>query len=145
MARTIPPTPSARFPRLGVVTTPFGGKTEFESTHPGVDIANRMGTKVPSPVDGVVVNAVSGQKQGNGFGNRVVVKDRAGNLHQFSHLNRPYVAPGTPVGKNQPIGEMGNSGAAYSKSGMGDGTHLDYRIVSAYGKYMNPGQFLTNN
>jgi murein DD-endopeptidase MepM/ murein hydrolase activator NlpD len=140
-----PPLPSSRFKNLGVVTTPFGGQTAFEGSHPGLDIANRIGTKIPSPVEGFVVEATAGQPQGQGFGNKVVVKDKAGNMHQFGHLNKPYVAKGTYINKNQPIGEMGNSGAAYSKSGMGDGSHLDYRIVNAFGKYMNPGQFLTSN
>jgi murein DD-endopeptidase MepM/ murein hydrolase activator NlpD len=140
--RPIPPTPQQKYKNLGVITTPFGGQTAFESSHPGVDIANTNGTPIPSPVDGQVVAKTEGQPQGQGFGNFVTVKDGDGNKHYFSHLKKGYVKVGDRVQKGQTLAEMGNSGAAYSKSGQGDGTHLDYRIVNASGKYLNPTNFL---
>lgn len=131
---------------IGKLTTPWGGKTAYENFHPGVDIANMKGTKIPAPVSGVVTNVKTGQQQGDsGFGNSVTVKDNEGNQHQLGHLNAPYVKPGTVVqaGKTL-VGEMGNTGSAYSPSGKGDGTHLDYRIVSAYGRYKNPMTYVKN-
>lgn len=139
-----------RYPNLsglGVVTVPWGGSTAYESFHPGVDVANVKGTKVPSPVSGVVVDAVGGKPNGEeyGYGNSVTIKDTGGDLHKLSHLNVPYVQKGQYVQRGQSVvGEMGNSGSAYSPSGKGDGTHLDYRIVSAYGKYKNPMTYLNN-
>ena len=138
-------TPQQKYKNLGVVTTPFGGSTRGEARHPGVDIANNMGTPVKSTVSGRVVSKADGKVQGDkNLGNFVTVEDGQGNRHWYSHLKRGYVNVGDTVKKGQPLGEMGNSGAAYSKSGQGDGTHLDYRIVDAYGKYKNPMNFIKN-
>ena len=141
--------PTKKFPQLaglGVVTVPYGGKTIYENVHPGVDVANTKGTRIPSPISGQVVDSVGGKQQGdNGFGNSVTIKDTSGDFHKFSHLNRPFVKKGDNVQAGQTlVGDMGNSGSAYSPSGEGDGTHLDYRIVSAYGRYKNPMTYLRN-
>lgn len=127
---------------LGHITTPFGGATNQEGFHPGVDIANKTGTPVPATTDGVVVGADYGHKNGeNNYGNNIKIKDRQGNIHQFSHLNAGFVKPGQTVQKGQPVATMGATGAAYSPSG-GDPTNLDYRIVDLYGKYKNPLTYL---
>lgn len=132
--------------KLGVITVPFGGQTAFEKFHPAVDVANVKGTRINTPVSGKVIDAVGGKKQGDeGFGNTVTIQDAQGNKHQLNHLNRVLVKKGQKVEEGQtPVGEMGNSGSAYSPSGQGDGTHLDYRIVSAFGKYKNPMIYLGN-
>jgi len=133
--------PQSRFQNLGlgVMTVPYGGKTRMEEHHPGVDFANDKGTPIPATVDGVVTNTVSGKTQGtNDFGNTVEIKDMEGNTHQFHHLQNIGVQQGQQVKKGQNVATMGNSGATYSQSGQGDGTHLDYRIVDAYGKFKNP-------
>jgi hypothetical protein len=39
---------------------------------------------------------------------------------------------------------MGKSGNSYSPSGW-DPSHLDLRIVDAYGRYKNPMTYLNNN
>ena len=96
-------------------------------------------------VDGEVIRAEGGHVQGeNNFGNTVEIKDAEGNLHQFHHLQNIGVKPGQRVQKGQQVATLGNSGATYSKSGEGDGANLDYRIVSAYGKYRNPMVYLRN-
>lgn len=129
--------------KLGRLTTPYNGTTKQEEKHPGIDIANVKGAKVPALEDGVVIGAVNGHKQGEkNFGNSVLLKDRKGNIHRYSHLNKAQVVPGQVVVRGQQVGEFGNSGAAYSKSGKGDGTNLDIRIVNAYGKYKNPTSYV---
>lgn len=141
------PNPQSRFKNLGLgnLTVPFGGKTLEEPVHPGVDFANDMGTPIPAITDGVVSKAESGHVQGeNNFGNTVEIKDSEGNTHQFHHLQNINVKPGQQIQKGQQIATMGNTGATYSPGGQGDGTHLDYRIVSAYGKYVNPMTYLNN-
>lgn len=141
------PTPNKKFPNvtaLGRVTTPWGGKTSYEDFHPGVDIANAKGTPIPSPVDGQVVHAVGDKVQGDAsYGNSVMIKDNQGNFHNFGHLDKTMTQVGQKVKKGNMVGTMGATGAAYSPSGR-DPTHLDYRIVSAYGKYKNPAPFLSN-
>lgn len=138
------PNPNTRFKNvLGNMTVPFGGKTEQEDFHPGIDYANQMGTPIPATVDGTIVKAESGHKQGdNNFGNTVEIKDQNGDVHQFHHLQKIGVKPGQLVRKGEVVATMGNTGATYSQSGKGDGTHLDYRIVTAYGKYKDPTPYL---
>lgn len=137
--------PLSKFKNIGVMTVPYGGKTLEESFHPGVDFANEKGTPVPAPVSGVVVKADTGHVQGeNNFGNTLEVRDANGDTHQYHHLQNINVAPGQQVQGGQQVATMGNSGATYSESGKGDGTHLDYRIVTAYGKYRNPMTYIKN-
>ncbi len=148
MKRVPPKSINDRFPNitsLGRITDPYGGETRYEDFHPGVDIANHKGTKILSPVSGVVEQENHADGQGNGYGNSVTVVDKEGNHHKLSHLNKAYVKQGQKVHAGQtPIGAMGNSGSSYSPSGRGDGTHLDYRIVTAYGKYKNPMTYINN-
>jgi murein DD-endopeptidase MepM/ murein hydrolase activator NlpD len=129
---------------VGNVTTPYGGSTRVEKNHPGLDIANKIGTPIPAFSGGRVVDESVGHRQGeaNG-GNYVVIKDNQGNEHRYSHLNQAEVKPGDVVQPGQEIGKMGNSGASYSNSG-GTGSHLDYRIKNAYGKYVNPYTYIKN-
>lgn len=132
------PDPRKRFTNLGAITTPFGGKTEQENFHPGIDIANSSGTPIRAPVDGIVTKADSGHMDGeNSFGNTVELKDASGQTHQFHHLQDILLKQGQQVKKGTPIATIGKSGAVYSPSG-GDPSNLDYRIVTAYGKYKNP-------
>jgi murein DD-endopeptidase MepM/ murein hydrolase activator NlpD len=123
---------------LGVVTTPFGGKTRGEPVHPGIDIANKPGTPIPAFADGKVVAA---GPTTNGMGNIVAIKDTAGNTHQYGHLGNVNVKKGQEVKKGQALGPMGSSGNSYSPSG-GDPTHLDVRIADAYGRWQNPSKIL---
>jgi murein DD-endopeptidase MepM/ murein hydrolase activator NlpD len=132
--------------QIGAVTTPFGGKTRIEKFHPGIDLANTIGTPIPAFTGGTVVEAVTGKTQNmkGAYGNYVVVKDDQGNLHRYSHLSNEYVKVGDKVNKGQELGKMGNSGAAYSTSPTGTGSHLDYRIKSAANKYLNPNVFINS-
>lgn len=130
--------------KLGRVTTPFGGTTSQEAIHPGIDIANRPGTPIPSTTDGTVIGADYGHVKGeNNFGNNIKIKDRQGNIHQYSHLMGGNVVPGQQVKRGQLVATMGDTGATYSPSGS-DSTSLDYRIVDLYGKYKSPLTYLRN-
>jgi len=128
------------FKNLGRLTTPFGGKTRGESSHKGIDIANKTGTLIPAFADGVVQGVGPTQ---NGMGNVIVMKDNGGNVHQYGHLQNSLVKPGSVVKKGQPIAKMGATGNTYSPSG-GDPSHLDLRIATAYGKWKNPMTYLRN-
>lgn len=132
--------------KLGAITTNFGGQTNFEKFHPALDIANKMGTPIPSLAGGQVIEVSSGHKQGDkGYGNYVKVKDANGNVYRYSHLKQAVVKVGDRIGAGDEVGEMGNTGSTYSASGKGDGTHLDLRIQNAYGQYVNPLAFLRNS
>jgi len=128
--------------QLGSVSVPYGGSTKYEKFHPGIDIANKIGTALPSFTGGKVKEVVTGKKQGSpGYGNYIIVEDKYGNKHRYSHLAKSYVKIGQPVTRGSVIGAMGNTGQTYSLSG-GTGSHLDYRIRDAYNKYVNPSRFL---
>ncbi len=133
------------FSELGTVTTPYGGKTKFESPHPGVDVAMNTGQPVPAFSGGRVTNVRTNKKQTPdlpGFGNYVIIEDEQGNKHRYSHLHETWVQEGQEISAGDTIGGAGHSGGAYSTTG-GSGTHLDYRIKNAYNKYVNPSDYLT--
>lgn len=133
---------NAQLSKLGNLTTPFGAKTEQEQFHPGVDIANKKGTPIPAFAGGVVQHIINGRQPGeNNFGNSVIVKDKQGLTHRYSHLAGVGVKPGQQVMDGQQIGTMGDSGAAYSPTG-GDASNLDYRIMNAYGQYLDPSKIM---
>lgn len=127
---------------LGSKTVDYGGSTHYESTHPGIDIANKIGTPIKAFAPGVVTEVVTGKKQGdNGFGNYIIVTDAYGGKHRYSHLSQSFVRVGDKVSPGKPVASMGNTGSTYSESG-GTGSHLDYRIKDAAGRYQNPYQYL---
>ena len=134
--------PLEKFKSLGRVTTPYGGKTEQEAFHPGIDIAAPSGTPIPAPTDGTVIKADTGHADGeNSFGNTLEIRDPQGEVQQYHHLQDVMVRQGEQVAAGQTVATIGKSGAAYSPSG-GDPSNLDMRIVSAYGKYRNPFTYL---
>lgn len=123
---------------LGNVTTKYGGVTRYEKFHPGVDVANKKGTIIPAMTSGTVIAESLGHKPGeNNYGNSVIIQDGKGGKHRYSHLLKTFARPGQRVQAGQPLAQMGDTGSAYSPDG-GDASHLDYRIVNAYGKYVNP-------
>jgi len=127
--------------KLGPITTPYGGQTTQEKVHPGVDIANKKGTPIPAFAGGRVLQVVNGKQKGtNDFGNFVVVEDNEGNKHRYSHLDKVNVSPGENVLPSQKIATMGDSGATYAEGG-GDSSNLDYRVVDAYSRYIDPSVF----
>ena len=129
---------TSSFSNLGTLTVPYGGSTRYEKFHPALDIANKIGTPIPSYSGGTVTDVVRGQVQGSpGYGNYVIIKDSNGNSYRYSHLSRSLVKVGDSITKGSEIGLMGNTGSTYSLHG-GTGSHLDLRIKDIYGKYVNP-------
>ena len=129
---------------LGPVTVPYGGSTNYEKFHPGIDIAAPIGTELKPYVGGTVIDLRTGRVQDASkpsFGNYVIIKDSQGNNHRYSHLSKSFVKVGQQVTPDMVIGNIGNSGSTYSTHG-GTGSHLDYRIKNAYGKYIDPSVFI---
>ena len=135
-------TPSKQTSGLGTTTVPYGGSTRYEKFHPGIDIANKIGTAIKAFTPGTVEKVDIGYKQGDaGYGNSIIVKDAQGNLHRYSHLQQAWVKAGQPIQQGTQLGTMGNTGSTYSTSG-GTGSHLDYRVKNIYGKYINPTGYI---
>ncbi|WP_373044850.1 M23 family metallopeptidase [Vulgatibacter sp.] len=126
-------TPSV-WPARGWVTSDFGLRvdpyTAERVMHRGMDIANRPGTPVIAPADGVVVYAgVEG-----GYGKVLVVDHGYGVKTRYGHLADFAVRLGERVKRGQKLGGVGNTGRS-------TGPHLHYE-VRVNGIPENPRKFL---
>ncbi len=129
---------STSIKNIGTITTPFWGNTRSEQFHPWIDVANKIGTPIPS-FSQWVVSSVEHNK--TGFWNSIIVTDPSGNKIRYSHLYKTYVNPWDKVNSWEEIAQMWNTGNVYSTSG-GTGSHLDLRIVNRYKQYVNPFTYL---
>ena len=119
------------WPTVGVVTSPYGlrwGGTDF---HPGIDIANDMGTPIVATADGVVEYA--GWNSG-GYGNMVDINHGNGMLTRYGHASQVVVSAGQHVRRGQVIAYMGSTG-------FSTGPHVHYEI-HVNGQRVNPISYL---
>ncbi len=123
-------TPSL-WPARGVVSSPYGlrwGGTDF---HPGIDIANDMGTPIVAAADGTVDYA--GWNAG-GYGNMVDIDHGNGLMTRYAHAMQVVVVTGQHVRKGQLIAYMGSTG-------FSTGPHVHYE-VRINGRAVNPVGYL---
>lgn len=113
--------------RFGWRNSPFGGGSDF---HPGIDIANSMGTPIVATADGEVVQS----EWYGGYGNMVQVNHGNGISTVYGHNSRLAVRVGQMVKKGQVIAYLGNTGAS-------TGPHCHYE-VRINGNAVNPVNFL---
>ena len=122
------------YPTYGRITSGFGlrrnpitGRLEF---HLGVDIANKWGTPIRAPADGIVVKA--------GWcglmGKCLEIRHNRDIVTYYGHLARFLVKKGDRVERGQIIGLMGNSGRS-------TGPHLHY-TVKFRNRIVNPYNFM---
>jgi murein DD-endopeptidase MepM/ murein hydrolase activator NlpD len=113
--------------------------------HYGVDIAGAIGTRIISPVDGVVRNGLFGA-DGGGYGDQFVIIQENGtrNFHIFGHNNtREGNAKinGNQIKKGEIIATMGNKGHS-------TGPHLHYEIrkgsVQNFAPRLDPIKYLNS-
>jgi murein DD-endopeptidase MepM/ murein hydrolase activator NlpD len=100
--------------------------------HKGLDIANRAGTSVVAPADGIVV--LTGAD--TGLGKMVSISHGYGIKTSFGHLSEIFVKPGQKIKRGAEIGRMGNTGRS-------TGPHLHYE-VSLNGVSVNPAKYILN-
>ncbi|MBN2188871.1 MAG: M23 family metallopeptidase [Chitinispirillaceae bacterium] len=123
------------WPTAGYVTSGFGYRTDPMSGeilfHDGLDIANRKGTPVFAPAEGVVkVSAVF-----QDFGNAVIISHPESGIETiYGHLDRSSVKDGQSVKRGDLIGYVGSSGKS-------TGPHLHYEIRKN-GCSVNPVSFI---
>ncbi|AKU90274.1 Membrane protein related to metalloendopeptidase [Vulgatibacter incomptus] len=126
-------TPSI-WPARGWVTSDFGSRldpyTAHRVVHKGLDIANRAGSAVIAPADGVVVYAGAE----SGYGKVVVLDHGFGVKTRFGHLSKIEAIVGQKVRRGQQIAAMGNTGRS-------TGPHLHYE-VRVNGIPENPRKFI---
>jgi len=118
-----PPVPTGRlsWPTRGVITTYFSG------WHPGIDIANSLGTPIGAADGGTVIWA---GWDSTGYGYRVVINHGNGYSTTYNHLSVISVRPGQSVGKGQMVGLMGSTGNS-------TGPHLHFEVLRN-GTFVNP-------
>jgi murein DD-endopeptidase MepM/ murein hydrolase activator NlpD len=128
-------TPSI-WPTRGWLTSGFGYRidpfTGLRQMHEGLDIANRIGTPINAPADGVVYRVFNNF----GFGLMVEINHGYGIITRYGHLSKAYVKVGQRVKRGERIAAMGNTGRA-------TGPHLHYE-VRLNGVPLNPQNYILN-
>jgi murein DD-endopeptidase MepM/ murein hydrolase activator NlpD len=114
---------------FGFRTNPFTGLTQM---HEGLDIANRIGTPVIAPSDGIV----SDTGKDSAYGNFIVISHGFGINSRFLHLSKILARPGQRVKRGDRIAEVGTTGKS-------TGPHLHYE-VRVNGIPVNPLRYIVN-
>ena len=126
----------AIWPTRGWLTSRFGYRidpfTGLRQLHEGIDIANKIGTPIVSPADGVVARVF----KNFGFGLMVEVNHGYGIVTRYAHLSKSYVKVGQRVKRGDRIAAIGNTGRA-------TGPHLHYE-VRLNGVPLNPQNYILN-
>lgn len=128
-------TPSI-WPARGWITSTYGDRispfTGRPQMHKGLDIANRVGTNVISPANGIVVKAGAN----SGLGKSVVISHGYGMKTTYGHLSEIFVKTGQRVQRGEKIAAMGNTGRS-------TGPHLHYEVT--YNDIsVNPSKYILN-
>ena len=123
-------TPSI-WPAKGIVSSPYGLRWNGSDFHPGIDIANDMGTPILATADGVV--SVAGWNSG-GYGNMVDIEHGNGLMTRYGHACQVVVVAGQSVRRGQVIAYMGSTG-------FSTGPHVHYE-VRINGQAINPISYL---
>ena len=124
-------------PAAGIVTSPYGSRKG--GFHPGVDIGNVRGTPIVAAASGVVVQVISGCKEGarscgGRYGNHIVIEHPNGTKTRYAHLSKTSVSVGQEVSQGQKIGALGNTGSS-------TGPHLHFEIEKENGSKMRPSVY----
>jgi len=115
--------------KFGYRISPFTGQKEF---HAGLDIANKIGTKIIATANGRVSYAARKMY----IGNMVVIDHGHGRVTKYGHMKKILVKPGQKVKRGEVIGLVGNSGRS-------TGPHVHYE-VRINGTPVNPLRYILN-
>ncbi len=115
------------WPTHGDVSSPYGLRWNGSDFHPGIDIANDMGTPIVATADGTVVYA--GWNAG-GYGNMVDIDHGNGIMTRYAHAMQVTVMSGQYVKRGQLIAYMGSTG-------FSTGPHVHYEVRIG-GQAINP-------
>lgn len=116
--------------RFGWRHNPFVGKKTF---HAGLDVANKIGTPIFSPADGVV------RRTGamGSFGLVVIIDHGYNMMTKYAHTSKVYVQKGQKIKRGEKIAAIGSTGRS-------TGPHLHYQVEVA-GKPVDPESFILDN
>ena len=110
-------------------TSPFTGRREF---HKGIDIANREGSPIFAPANGVVTYA----KKKRLIGNMLIIDHGYGITTKYGHISKFLKNSGDKVKRGEKIALIGNTGRS-------TGPHLHYE-VHIKGVPVNPQNYIFN-
>jgi murein DD-endopeptidase MepM/ murein hydrolase activator NlpD len=126
-------TPSLR-PAPGWVSSDFGYRvspfTGRREVHKGLDIANREGTPIIAPADGVVTSTEDKWLMGN----TITIDHGFGMVTRYGHTKKMLKKPGERVKRGEVIALMGNTGRS-------TGPHVHYE-VRLNGVPVNPNHYI---
>ena len=128
---TVSVTTPTGWPARGEVSSPYGLRWNGSDFHPGIDIANDMGTPIVATADGTVTTA--GWNAG-GYGNMVDIDHGNGIMTRYGHAMQVVVSAGQHVRRGQIIAYMGSTG-------FSTGPHVHYE-VRVNGQTVNPVSYL---
>jgi murein DD-endopeptidase MepM/ murein hydrolase activator NlpD len=114
---------------FGYRISPFTGRREL---HAAYDIANREGTQIISPANGVVTFV--GKK--GPYGNLLIIDHGYGLVTRYGHLKSIDVKKGAKVSRGDIVAKMGNTGRS-------TGPHVHYE-VRLNGVPVNPEKYILN-
>jgi len=115
--------------KFGYRKSPFTGQKEF---HSGLDIANKIGTKLIATANGKISYAAKKMY----IGNLIIIDHGFGRVTKYGHLQKLLVKRGQKVKRGDVIGLMGNSGRS-------TGPHVHYE-VRINGAPVNPLKYILN-
>ena len=127
----VSPTMPSGWPTSGDVSSPYGLRWNGSDFHPGIDIANDMGTPIFATADGIVDYA--GWNSG-GYGNMVDIEHGNGIMTRYAHASQVLVSSGQSVKRGQIIALMGSTG-------FSTGPHVHYE-VRINGQAVNPISYM---
>ena len=116
------------FPTKGKITQ------GYHAGHYAIDIGDPTRPGVWAADGGKILKVGSGWS--GGYGNHVIIDHGNGIQTLYAHLQKVYVTAGEAVEQGQVIGQMGNTGRVYGKTGI----HLHFEVrVNGVKKY--PGNY----
>ncbi len=105
-------------PAAGVISSPYGPRgSEF---HPGIDIANSIGTPIHAAAAGVVFKSY----HSSSYGNCVMITHTINGqtwTTVYAHMSARYVSAGQSVSQGEQVGAMGSTGQS-------TGPHLHFEL-----------------
>lgn len=115
---------------FGIRRSPFGGRIKM---HEGLDIANRPGTVIRAPADGIVAFADTKA----GYGQTVILDHGYGLETWYGHTRKMLVRKGQKIRRGEAIAQLGSSGRS-------TGPHLHYE-VRVHGTPVDPLSYILEN
>jgi murein DD-endopeptidase MepM/ murein hydrolase activator NlpD len=113
--------------KFGYRISPFTGRREF---HKGLDIANRAGTPIIAPADGIITSAEEKWL----IGKSITIDHGYGMITRYGHMQKLLKKSGERVKRGETIALMGSTGRS-------TGPHLHYE-VRLNGVPVNPEHYI---